>query len=218
VPGRPDRDAVIISGVALPDQQGLADRVVIANGERQEGLEGISDIRDEKRPRRHADRDRTAVRETLPPGWCSTTLFKLTPLPRATSQRHMLALVNSEPIYCSPCGASLQVSSPSPVRTLERRHPLPATQARNATTSCWSLFRHLIHHSTTIIALIRAAADAATRVSNCRIRHGLSEIRPTPSCPDQLRRLTALEADKIRLELRGLWCHRIARLPDILAA
>ena len=67
-----------------------------------------------------------------------------------------------------------------------------------------------------IIALIRAASDAATARVQLQERHGLSEIQADAILQMQLRRLTALEADKIRLEHEDLVA-KIADYKDILA-
>ena len=67
-----------------------------------------------------------------------------------------------------------------------------------------------------IIALIRAASDAATAKQQLQERHGLSEIQADAILQMQLRRLTALEADKIRLEHEDLVA-KIADYKDILA-
>jgi DNA gyrase subunit A len=66
-----------------------------------------------------------------------------------------------------------------------------------------------------IIALIRAAADTATARQQLQDRHGLSEIQADAILQMQLRRLTALEADKIRLEHEDLVA-KIADYKDIL--
>jgi DNA gyrase subunit A len=66
-----------------------------------------------------------------------------------------------------------------------------------------------------IIALIRAAPDTATAKQQLQDRHGLSDIQADAILQMQLRRLTALEADKIRLEHEDL-VTKIADYKDIL--
>merc|ERR1711934_1089211 len=66
-----------------------------------------------------------------------------------------------------------------------------------------------------IIALIRAAPDTATARTQLQDRHGLSAVQADAILQMQLRRLTALEADKIRLEHEDL-VTKIADYKDIL--
>ena len=66
-----------------------------------------------------------------------------------------------------------------------------------------------------IIALIRAASDTATARQQLQERHGLTDIQADAILQMQLRRLTALEADKIRLEHEDLVA-KIADYKDIL--
>jgi DNA gyrase subunit A len=66
-----------------------------------------------------------------------------------------------------------------------------------------------------IIALIRAAPDTATARTQLQERHGLSAVQSDAILQMQLRRLTALEADKIRLEHEDL-VTKIADYKDIL--
>jgi DNA gyrase subunit A len=67
-----------------------------------------------------------------------------------------------------------------------------------------------------IIALIRAAADTASARLELIERFGLSEAQADAILQMQLRRLTALEADKIRLEHEDLLA-KITDYKDILA-
>ena len=93
-PGRPDRDAVIIT--ELPYQTNKAALIErIADLVNDKKLEGISDIRDE------SDRDGMRIvvelRRDAYPQVVLNNLFKLTPL-QSNFSAHMLALVNGEPI------------------------------------------------------------------------------------------------------------------------
>jgi DNA gyrase subunit A len=67
-----------------------------------------------------------------------------------------------------------------------------------------------------IIALIRAAADTATARQQLMDQFGLSDTQADAILQMQLRRLTALEADKIRLEHEDLLA-KITDYKDILA-
>ena len=55
-----------------------------------------------------------------------------------------------------------------------------------------------------IISLIRAASDTASAKQSLQDLHGLSNVQADAILQMQLRRLTALEADKIRLEHEDL--------------
>jgi len=66
-----------------------------------------------------------------------------------------------------------------------------------------------------IIKLIRGAADAATARQELTAQHGLTDIQADAILQMQLRRLTALEADKIRLEHEDLLA-KIANYKNIL--
>ena len=61
-----------------------------------------------------------------------------------------------------------------------------------------------IRISKSTFALIRAASDTATARQQLQEHHGLTEIQADAILQLQLRRLTALEADKIRLEHEDL--------------
>jgi DNA gyrase subunit A len=67
-----------------------------------------------------------------------------------------------------------------------------------------------------IIALIRSAADTATARMGLMEQFGLSDLQADAILQMQLRRLTALEADKIRLEHEDLLA-KITDYKDILA-
>ena len=64
-----------------------------------------------------------------------------------------------------------------------------------------------------IINLIRSASDSATAKSKLQELHGLTDIQSDAILQMQLRRLTALEADKIRLEHEDL-VRKITDLKD----
>ena len=66
-----------------------------------------------------------------------------------------------------------------------------------------------------IINLIRSASDSATAKKNLQELHGLTDIQSDAILQMQLRRLTALEADKIRLEHEDL-VNKIIDLKDNL--
>ena len=139
-------------------------------------------------------------------------LFKLTPLQNNFSA-YMLALVNSEPVLLT-LSKMLRVFLDFRVQTIERRTRYLLRKAEERDHILLGLLLAL-DQLDPIIALIRAASDAATARLQLQERHGLSEIQSDAILQMQLRRLTALEADKIRLEHEDLVA-KIADYKDIL--
>ncbi len=209
VPGRPDRDAVIVT--ELPYQTNKAALIErIAEMVNDKKLEGISDIRDE------SDRDGMRIvvelRRDAYPQVVLNNLFKLTPL-QSNFSAHMLALVNGEPVLLT-LRKMLEVFLAFRVETIERRTRYLLRKAEERDHILLGLLLAL-DQLDPIIALIRAAADTATARKQLQERHGLTEIQSDAILQMQLRRLTALEADKIRLEHEDLVA-KIADYKDIL--
>ena len=209
VKGRPDRDAVIIT--ELPFQTNKASLIErIAELVNDKKLEGIADIRDE------SDRDGMRIvielRRDAYPQVVLNNLFKLTPLQNNFSA-YMLALVKSEPVLLT-LRKMLQVFIDFRVETIERRTRYLLRKAEERDHILLGLLLAL-DQLDPIIALIRAASDAATARQQLQERHGLTEIQADAILQMQLRRLTALEADKIRLEHEDLVA-KIADYKDIL--
>ncbi len=207
--GRPDRDAVIIT--ELPYQTNKAALIErIAELVNDKKLEGIADIRDE------SDRDGMRIvielRRDAYPQVVLNNLFKLTPLQNNFSA-YMLALVNGEPILLT-LRRMLEVFLTFRIETIERRTRYLLRKAEERDHLLLGLLLAL-EQLDPIIALIRAAADAATARLQLQERHGLSEVQADAILQMQLRRLTALEADKIRLEHQDL-VTKIADYKDIL--
>ena len=210
VKGRPDRDAVIIT--ELPFQTNKASLIErIAELVNDKKLEGISDIRDE------SDRDGMRIvielRRDAYPQVVLNNLFKLTPLQNNFSA-YMLALVKGEPVVLT-LHRMLQVFLDFRVETIERRTRYLLRKAEERDHILLGLLIAL-DSLDAIIALIRAAADAATARTELVLQFGLSEIQADAILQMQLRRLTALEADKIRLEHEDLLA-KITDYKDILA-
>ena len=208
-PCRPDRDAVIIT--ELPYQTNKAALIErIAEMVNDKKLEGISDIRDE------SDRDGMRIvvelRRDAYPQVVLNNLFKLTPL-QSNFSAHMLALVNGEPVLLT-LRKMLQVFLDFRVDTVERRTRYFLRKAEERDHILLGLLLAL-DQLDPIIALIRAASDTATARQQLQEHHGLTEIQADDILQMQLRRLTALEADKIRLEHEDL-VTKIANYKDIL--
>jgi DNA gyrase subunit A len=207
--GRPDRDAVIIT--ELPYQTNKASLIErIAELVNDKKLEGIADIRDE------SDRDGMRIvielRRDAYPQVVLNNLYKLTPLQNNFSA-YMLALVKGEPVVLN-LKRMLEVFLDFRIETIERRtkYLLRKAEERDHILQCQLV---ALNDLDAIIQLIRNAADAATARQGLVDDHGLSEIQADAILQMQLRRLTALEADKIRLEHEDLIA-KIADYKDIL--
>jgi DNA gyrase subunit A len=208
--GRPDRDAVIIT--ELPYQTNKAALIErIAELVNDKKLEGIADIRDE------SDRDGMRIvielRRDAYPQVVLNNLFKLTPL-QSNFSAYMLALVKGEPILLT-LRKMLEVFLEFRVETIERRTRYLLRKAEERDHILLGLLIAL-DNLDAIIALIRGAADTATARAELVTQFGLSEIQADAILQMQLRRLTALEADKIRLEHEDLLA-KITDYNDILA-
>ncbi|MFM8659872.1 MAG: DNA gyrase subunit A [Cyanobium sp.] len=210
VPGRPDRDAVIIT--ELPYQTNKAALIErIAELVNDKKLDGISDIRDE------SDRDGMRIvielRRDAYPQVVLNNLFKLTPL-QSNFNAYMLALVGSEPVLLN-LRRMLEVFLDFRIDTIERRTRYLLRKAEERDHILLGLLIAL-DNLDAIIALIRSAADTATARTELMGQFGLTDSQADAILQMQLRRLTALEADKIRLEHEDLLA-KITDYNDILA-
>ena len=208
--GRPDRDAVIIT--ELPYQTNKAALIErIAELVNDKKLEGIADIRDE------SDRDGMRIvielRRDAYPQVVLNNLFKLTPL-QSNFSAYMLALVKGEPVLLT-LRTMLEVFLEFRVETIERRTRYLLRKAEERDHILLGLLIAL-DNLDAIIALIRAAADTASARAELMERFGLSDAQADAILQMQLRRLTALEADKIRLEHEDLLA-KITDYKDILS-
>jgi len=208
--GRPDRDAIIIT--ELPYQTNKAALIErIADMVNDKKLEGISDIRDE------SDRDGMRIVIELKrdsyPQVVLNNLYKQTPL-QSNFSANMLALVDGEPQTLTLRGF-LDVFIKFRIETIERRTRYELRKAEERDHILQGL---LIAQANLdeIIRLIRAAADAPTAKVSLVEDYGLSPVQADAILQMQLRRLTALEADKIQKEHEELE-ERITDLNDILA-
>ena len=208
--GRPDRDAVIIT--ELPYQTNKAALIErIAELVNDKKLEGIGDIRDE------SDRDGMRIvielRRDAYPQVVLNNLFKLTPL-QSNFNAYLLALVKGEPVLLT-LRRMLEVFRDFRIETIERRTRYLLRKAEERDHILLGLLIAL-DNLDAIIALIRAAADTASARLGLVEQFGLSELQADAILQMQLRRLTALEADKIRLEHEDLLA-KITDYQDILA-
>ncbi len=192
--GRAEKDAVIIT--ELPFQTNKAALIErIADLVNEKKLEGISDIRDE------SDRDGMRIvielKRDAYPQVVLNNLFKLTPLQNNFSA-NILALVKGEPTTLS-LRKMLDVFLDFRVETIRRRTAFLLKKAEERDHIVKGLLLAL-DAMDEIINLIRSAKDSISAREKLQNDHKLSSIQADAILQMQLRRLTALEADKIKGE------------------
>jgi len=192
--GRAEKDAVIIT--ELPFQTNKAALIErIADLVNEKKLEGISDIRDE------SDRDGMRIvielKRDAYPQVVLNNLFKLTPLQNNFSA-NILALVKGEPTTLS-LRKMLDVFLDFRVETIRRRTAFLLKKAEERDHIVKGLLLAL-DAMDEIINLIRSAKDSISAREKLQNDHKLSSVQANAILQMQLRRLTALEADKIKGE------------------
>ncbi len=208
--GRPDREAIIIT--ELPFQTNKAALIErIAEMVNDHKLDGISDIRDE------SDRDGMRIvielKRDAYPRVVLNNLYKQTPI-QTNFGCNMLALVNGEPQLLS-LKKFLTVFLDFRIESITRRTRYELRKAEERDRLLQGLLVALANLDA-VIRLIRAAADSATAKQGLIENFELTEFQADAILQMQLRRLTALEADKIHLEHDELTV-KITDLKDILA-
>ena len=208
--GRPDREAIIVTELPYQtNKAGLIEKIAeLVNDKR---IEGIADIRDESD--RNGMRIVIELKRDAYPRVILNNLYKQTPL-QANFGANMLALVDGEPQLLA-IKKFLQVFLDFRVEAITRRTNY---ELRKAEERDHILQGYLIALSQldAIINLIRHAPDAPTAKGELISNYGLSTAQADAILQMQLRRLTALEADKIRQEHEDLQA-LITDLRDILA-
>lgn len=208
--GRPEKDAIIVT--QLPYQTNKAALIEkIADLVNEKRIEGISDIRDE------SDRDGMRIvielKRDAYPRVVLNNLYKQTPI-QSNFGANMLALVDGEPQLLT-LKDFLQVFLDFRVEVITRRTQYELRKAEERDHILQGLLKALANLDA-IIQLIRQAADTATAKGELVEQFGLSETQADAILQMQLRRLTALESDKIQKEHEELQV-KIADLQDILA-
>ena len=208
--GRPDREAIIIT--ELPYQTNKAALVEkIAELVNDKRIEGIADIRDE------SDRDGMRIvielKRDAYPRVVLNNLYKQTTL-QANFGANMLALVNGEPQLLT-LKQFLSVFLEFRIEAITRRTQYELRKAEERDHLLQGLLIALANLDA-IIRLIRSATDSTSARQELMENFGLSEAQADAILQMQLRRLTALEAEKIRQEHDDLQV-QIADLQDILA-
>ncbi len=140
-------------------------------------------------------------------------LYKQTPL-QSNFGANMLALVDGEPQTLT-LREFLKVFLDFRVETIERRtrFELEKAEARDHVLQGYLI---AMENLDAVIATIRHAADTPAAKAELIETYGLSEVQADAILQMQLRRLTALETDKIETEHQALQ-EKIADLRDILA-
>ncbi|WP_159787973.1 DNA topoisomerase (ATP-hydrolyzing) subunit A [Sodalinema gerasimenkoae] len=208
--GAPDREAVIVT--ELPYQTNKAALIEkIADLVNDKKLEGISDIRDE------SDRDGMRIvielKRDAYPRVVLNNLYKQTPI-QNNFGANMLALVDGEPQLLS-LRRFLQVFLDFRIETITRRTRYELRKAQERDHLLQGLLIAL-EHLDGVIRLIRQSPDSASAKTQLIQDYNLSDYQADAILQMQLRRLTALEADKIQQEHEALQ-ETIADLEDILA-
>ncbi|WP_107668304.1 DNA topoisomerase (ATP-hydrolyzing) subunit A [Cyanothece sp. BG0011] len=208
--GRPDREAIIIT--QLPYQTNKAALIErIADLVNEKRIDGISDIRDE------SDRDGMRVvielKRDAYPRVVLNNIYKQTPV-QGNFGANMLALVNGEPQLLT-IKEFLQVFLDFRVETITRRTQYELRKAEERDHLLQGLLIAL-DNLDAVIQLIRRAADSSSAKEELVQEFGLSPVQADAILQMQLRRLTALEAEKIHAEHEELQL-KIADLQDILA-
>ncbi len=208
--GRPDREAIIITELPFQtNKAALIERIAEMVNDRK--LDGISDIRDE------SDRDGMRIvielKRDAYPRVVLNNLYKQTPI-QTNFGCNMLALVNGEPQLLS-LKKFLTVFLDFRIESITRRTRYELRKAEERDRLLQGLLVALANLDA-VIRLIRAAADSATAKQGLIENFELTEFQADAILQMQLRRLTALEADKIHLEHDELTI-KITDLKDILA-
>ncbi|MDP9067704.1 MAG: DNA gyrase subunit A [Actinomycetota bacterium] len=174
-------------------------------------LEGIADLRDESS--RQGMRLIIDLKKSAVPQVVLNTLYKRTQL-QDNFGVNMLAIVDGVPRTLN-IGEIIQEYISHQIQVIIRRTTYRLRKARERAHILEGLIIAL-DHIDDIVALIRAAADVEEARGGLMARYGLTEIQANHILDMPLRRLTALEQDKIRDEYEELQ-RTIAELESILA-
>ncbi|HZW02204.1 MAG TPA: DNA gyrase subunit A [Candidatus Deferrimicrobium sp.] len=174
-------------------------------------IDGIADMRDE------SDRDGMRIviecKRDAAPRKVLNNLFKHTPLKMAFNA-NVVALVDGQP-QTLPLKALLQHHIEWRRVVVGRRTEFDLRKARDRAHILEGL-KTALDNLDAVIRTIRESADVDTARANLMTRFGLSEIQANAILEMQLRRLAALERQKIEDEYVAI-IQRIAELEDILA-
>ncbi|ELS01221.1 DNA gyrase, A subunit [Xenococcus sp. PCC 7305] len=208
--GRQEKEAIIIT--QLPYQTNKASLIEkIADLVNDKRIDGISDIRDESD--RNGMRIVIELKRDAYPRVVLNNLFKQTPV-QSNFGANMLALVGGEPQLLS-IKKFLEVFIQFRIETITRRTQYLLRKAEERDHLLQGLLIAL-QSIDRVIELIRHAADTATAKEELMGQLELSVVQADAILQMQLRRLTALEAEKIQGEHEDLQL-QITDFQDILA-
>ena len=181
----------------------------IAELAREGKMDAISDLRDE------SDRRGMSIvielRRGAQPKQVLNQLYKYTAL-QSTFSVHLLALVNSEPRLLS-LKRALQIYIEHRQEIITRRSEFELEKARSRAHILDGLLIALANLDE-VIQTIRESKDAETAKERLMTRFNLSEIQAQAILDMQLRRLAALERQKIEDEHREVMAtHRLSGRP-----
>lgn len=184
----------------------------IAELAREGRLDAISDLRDE------SDRRGMSIvielRRGAQPRKVLNQLYKYTPL-QTTFGAHLLALVDNEPRLLT-LKRALQIYIEHRIEVITRRSQHELEKARQRAHILEGLLIALANLDE-VIQTIRQSPDVETARERLITRFKLTEMQAQAILDMQLRRLAALERQKIEEEHRSL-LERIAYLEDLLAS
>ncbi len=209
-PGRQDKEAIIVT--ELPYQTNKASLIEkIADLVNDKKIDGISDIRDESD--RNGMRIVIELKRDAYPTVVLNNLYKQTAI-QSNFGANMLALVNNEPQLLT-IRQFLRVFLDFRVEAITRRTQYLKRKAEQRDHLLQGLLIALSNLDA-VIRLIRGAADTASAKEELITDFELSTTQADAILQMQLRRLTALEAEKIEAEHQSLM-EEIEDLKDILA-
>lgn len=183
----------------------------IADLAKEKKLDGISDLRDESD--RRGLRIYVELKRDAAPKKVLNNLFKLTSL-QTTFPVNMVALVDGTPQTLN-LKLILEEYLKHRFVVIKRRSEFELRQAK-ARLHILEGLKIAVDHIDAVIATIRASKDQETAKKNLMEKFSLSEIQATAILDMQLRRLAALERQKIEDELKMVK-ETIAYLEDLLS-
>lgn len=206
---RGDRFRIVISEIPYQvNKSSLLER--IAELVRSDKLSEISDLRDESDKR--GMRIIVELKRDAQPQKALNRLYKFTPL-QSTFGIQLLALVNSEPRIL-PLKRLLLIFLEHRIEIIVRRAQFDLRQARARAHILEGLLIAL-DHLDEVIRTIRESPDVETARTRLMERFGLSEVQAQAILDMPLRRLTALERQKLLDEYAEL-LKQITYLEDLL--
>lgn len=207
---RGNRHRIVVS--EIPYQVNKASLIEkIAELVRSDRLKDISDLRDESD--RHGLSVVIELKRGAQPNKVLNQLYKYTPL-QSTFGVNMLALVDAEPRIL-PLKRALQVYIEHRRQVITRRTQFELDKAKHRAHILEGL-RIALSNLDAVIQTIRQSPDAEAARERLMQRFKLTEIQAQAILDMQLRRLAALERQKIEEEYAQLM-QTIAYLEDLLA-